>query len=156
MPYNIEIFGGPRFLEARCGCTVRTSSGPALCALVFCHHLSCSKQDSVSCWRRPNPDKQDPLAKLSRIRSGNPRVGHRLQICIASVHVSWASRLCCWTMTTKPITLWLELKHQGLHSWTLIIWQRLTMIWLTCWKIFPDASHPYCTADELETHRVKL
>jgi len=30
MPHNIEIFGGPRFLEARCGRTVRTPSGPAL------------------------------------------------------------------------------------------------------------------------------
>ena len=30
MLHNIEIFGGPRFLEARCGRTVRTASGPAL------------------------------------------------------------------------------------------------------------------------------
>ena len=31
MPHsNIEIFGGPRFLEARCSRTVRTPSGPAL------------------------------------------------------------------------------------------------------------------------------
>jgi len=30
MPHNIEIFGGPRFLEARCGRTIRPPSGPAL------------------------------------------------------------------------------------------------------------------------------
>jgi hypothetical protein len=107
---------------------------------------------------------QNPLPDLCRIRAGNPRVAHWVQIRIASVHVSWASRLC-------PRLLY-PLSVEDDDNQTNHIVAGTQTPCATCilgrWEVekgwprsdrhagrfFPNASHPYCTADQLETRRV--